>query len=157
MSGIGSLTAGILLSVIGEVKDFATAAKLASYFGVVPRVSNSNETVHHGRITKRGSKTGRTALVQSALAAIKKNDCLKNYYNQVKARRGHVQIQSETKDETLITRRASDQGSFIRTVFHRVRSIKILTGNTWIRKFVSGAGGCGAVCMFRQKPLRDRL
>ena len=82
MSGIGSLTAGILLSVIGEVKDFASADKLASYFGVVPRVSNSNETVHHGRITKRGSKTGRTALVQSALAAIKKNDYLKNYYNQ---------------------------------------------------------------------------
>ena len=89
MSGIGSLTAGILLSVIGEVKDFASADKLASYFGVVPRVSNSNETVHHGRITKRGSKTGRTALVQSALAAIKKNDYLKNYYNGVKSRRGH--------------------------------------------------------------------
>jgi transposase len=89
MSGIGSLTAGILLAVIGEVKDFASADKLASYFGVVPRVSNSNETVHHGRITKRGSKTGRTALVQSALAAIKKNDYLKNYYNGVKSRRGH--------------------------------------------------------------------
>jgi len=31
MSGIGSLSAGILLSVIGEVKDFETADKLASY------------------------------------------------------------------------------------------------------------------------------
>ncbi len=89
MSGIGSLSAGILLSVIGEIKDFATADKLASYFGIVPRVSNSNETVNHGRITKRGNKTGRTTLVQCSLAAIKKSEYLKNYYEQVKARRGH--------------------------------------------------------------------
>jgi len=89
MSGIGSLSAGILLSVIGEVKDFATADKLASYFGIVPRVANSNETVNHGRITKRGNKTGRTTLVQCSLAAIKKSEYLKKYYEQVKTRRGH--------------------------------------------------------------------
>ena len=89
MSGIGSLSAGILLSVIGEVKDFETADKLASYFGIVPRVSNSNETVKTGRITKRGNKTGRTTLVQCSLSAIKKNEYLKKYYDGVKARRGH--------------------------------------------------------------------
>jgi len=89
MSGIGSLSAGILLSVIGNIKDFATADKLASYFGIVPRVSNSNETVSHGRITKRGNRTGRTTLVQCSLSAIKKSEYLKNYYEQVKARRGH--------------------------------------------------------------------
>jgi transposase len=89
MSGIGSLSAGILLSVIGNIKDFATADKLASYFGIVPRVSNSNETVNHGRITKRGNKTGRTTLVQCSLSAIKKSEYLKKYYEQVKARRGH--------------------------------------------------------------------
>lgn len=89
ISGIGSLSAGILLAVIGEVKDFSSADKLASYFGIVPRVSNSNETINHGRITKRGSKTGRTTLVQCSLAAIKKNEYLKKYYEQVKARRGH--------------------------------------------------------------------
>ncbi len=89
MSGIGSLSAGILLSVIGNIKDFGSADKLASYFGIVPRVSNSNETVNHGRITKRGNKTGRTTLVQCSLSAIKKSEYLKKYYEQVKARRGH--------------------------------------------------------------------
>lgn len=89
MSGIGSLSAGILLSVIGEVKDFASADKLASYFGIVPKVANSNETLHHGRITKRGNKTGRTTLVQCSLAALKKSEYLKKYYDGVKARRGH--------------------------------------------------------------------
>lgn len=89
MSGIRELSAGILLSVIGEIKDFASADKLASYFGIVPRVANSNETVNHGRITKRGSKTGRTTLVQCSLSAMKKNEYLKKYYDGVKARRGH--------------------------------------------------------------------
>lgn len=89
ISGIGSLSAGILLSVIGNIKDFASVDKLASYFGIVPRVSNSNETVNHGRITKCGNKTGRTTLVQCSLSAIKKNEYLKRYYEQVKARRGH--------------------------------------------------------------------
>ncbi len=89
MSGIGSLSAGILLAVIGNIQDFATADKLASYFGIVPRVSNSNETVNHGRITKRGNRTGRTTLVQCSLSAIKKNEYLKKYYDGVKARRGH--------------------------------------------------------------------
>jgi len=89
ISGIGSLSAGILLAVIGEIRDFASADKLAGYFGIVPRVSNSNETVHHGRITKCGSKTGRTTLVQCSLAALKKSEYLKKYYEQVKARRGH--------------------------------------------------------------------
>ena len=89
MSGIGSLSAGILLSVIGNVKDFEKADKLASYFGIVPRVSNSNETVKTGRITKQGNKTGRTTLVQCSLSAIKKNEYLRKYYEQVKARRGH--------------------------------------------------------------------
>jgi len=89
INGIGSLSAGILLSVIGNIQDFASPDKLASYFGIVPHVSNSNETVNHGRITKRGSKTGRTTLVQCSLSAIKKNEYLKKYYEQVKARRGH--------------------------------------------------------------------
>ncbi len=77
------------MSVIGEVKDFASEDKLASYFGSVPRVSNSADSVNHGRITKRGNKTGRTTLVQCSLAAIKKSEYLKKYYDGVKARRGH--------------------------------------------------------------------
>ncbi len=89
MSGIGSLSAGILLAVIGNVKDFATADKLASYFGIVPRVSNSADSVNHGRITKRGNKTGRTTLVQCSLSALKKSEYLKKYYDGVKVRRGH--------------------------------------------------------------------
>jgi transposase len=88
IKGIGTITGAILLSVIGDVNDFADEAHLASYFGIVPRVSNSNETERSGRIHKRGTKLGRTALVQSALIAARYSPYLKRFYEQVKARRG---------------------------------------------------------------------
>lgn len=69
IKGIGPLTGSILLSVIGDIHHFADEGKLAAYFGIVPRVSNSNESEHTARITKRGSKLGRTPLVQCALIA----------------------------------------------------------------------------------------
>jgi len=58
ITGIGKITEVILLSVIGDVSDFPDEHRLASYFGIVPRVSNSNETEHSGRIHKHGSKLG---------------------------------------------------------------------------------------------------
>jgi len=88
IKGIGEKSATVLLSVIGNVKDFANEDKLSAYFGIVPRVSNSNETVHHGRITKRGSKLGRTTLVQCTLIAIRYSPYLRRFYDRIKLRRG---------------------------------------------------------------------
>jgi transposase len=88
IKGIGATTSAILLSVIGDVNDFTDEGRLASYFGIVPRVSNSNATERSGRIHKRGTKLGRTALVQAALIASHYSPYLKRFYEQVKARRG---------------------------------------------------------------------
>lgn len=88
IKGIGDLGATILLSVIGDVNDFAGEGKLAAYFGIVPRVSNSNETERSGRITKRGSKLGRTTLVQCALIAKRYSPYLSRFYERIKSRRG---------------------------------------------------------------------
>lgn len=88
IKGIGKITSAILLSVIGDVNDFPDEHRLASYFGIVPRVSNSNQTERSGHIHKRGSKLGRTALVQSALIAANYSPYLRNFYERVKARRG---------------------------------------------------------------------
>ena len=88
IKGIGPLTGSILLSVIGDINDFADEGKLAAYFGIVPRVSKSNDTEHTGRITNRGCKLGRTALVQCALIAQRYSPYLKRHYEKVKARRG---------------------------------------------------------------------
>ena len=88
IKGIGDKGASILLSIIGDVSDFDSAKKLASYFGVVPGVSNSNETMRSGRITKRGTKLGRTTLVQCGLIAKRYSPYLQAYHQRVKRRRG---------------------------------------------------------------------
>ena len=88
IKGIGDTSASILLSVIGDVGDFPDPDKLAAYFGIVPRVSDSNERRRHGRITKRGSKLGRTTLVQCTLIAKRYNPYLGGYYERIKRRRG---------------------------------------------------------------------
>jgi transposase len=88
IKGIGNLTASILLSVIGDVNDFANESKLAAYFGIVPCVANSNQTERSGRITKRGNKLARTALVQCALIAKRYSPYLAHYYANIQGRRG---------------------------------------------------------------------
>jgi len=88
IKGIGTSSAALFAAVIGEIGDFADAGKLASYLGVVPKVSNSNQSIRHGRITKQGNKAARTALVQCALVASKFSAYLKQFYDSVKARRG---------------------------------------------------------------------
>ncbi|MBP7847331.1 MAG: transposase [Burkholderiales bacterium] len=57
-------------------------------FGLVPRVNNSNETVNHGRITKRGDSLVRKSLLQCALIAIKYNQKLFGFYDKIKTKRG---------------------------------------------------------------------
>lgn len=88
IKGIGDLGATILLSAIGNINDFADPGKLAAYFGIVPRVSNSNQTERSGRITKRGTKLGRTTLVQCALIAKRYSPYLARFYERIKIRRG---------------------------------------------------------------------
>jgi len=88
IKGIGDTSATILLSIIGDINDFESESKLASYFGIVPRVRNSNETQHTGRITKRGTKLGRTTLVQCALIAMRYSEYLQRFFLRIAARRG---------------------------------------------------------------------
>jgi transposase len=88
IKGIGVTGAAILLSSIGDVRRFESEGKLAAYFGIVPRVSDSNETERRGRITKRGAKLARTALVQCALVAKKYSSYLAAYHERLKRRKG---------------------------------------------------------------------
>ena len=88
IKGIGTLSATILLTAVGDVRDFADEGKLAAYLGLVPRVQNSNEKERSGGITKRGNKLARTALVQCGLVAQRYSPYLKQFYERIKSRRG---------------------------------------------------------------------
>ncbi len=88
IKGIGARSAAILLSGIGNIEDFESAGKLVAYVGIVPRVSQSNDTHNRGRITKRGNKLMRTTLVQCTLVAIRYSGYLNAFYQRIKERRG---------------------------------------------------------------------
>lgn len=88
IKGIGPVSAAVLLSAIGRIEDFSDPGKLAAYFGLVPRVQNSNETEHSGRITKQGNKLARTCLVQCALIAKRYSSFLEQFYRRIQRRRG---------------------------------------------------------------------
>jgi len=88
IKGIGPVSAAVLLSVIGDIRDFADPGKLAAYLGLVPRVQNSNETERSGRITKQANKLARTCLVQCALIAKRYSSFLGKFYQRIQRRRG---------------------------------------------------------------------
>jgi hypothetical protein len=61
--------------------------KLAAYFGIVPRVSNSNETERSARTTNAGLSSAEP--FQCALMAQRYIPYLQTYYEKMKSRRGH--------------------------------------------------------------------
>ncbi|MDR2901136.1 MAG: IS110 family transposase [Treponema sp.] len=65
--GCGNIGAWTIRAHTDDIKRFASAKKYAAYAGLVPWVQNSNERIHHGKITKRGPEELRTALVQLVL------------------------------------------------------------------------------------------
>ncbi|RMG83588.1 MAG: IS110 family transposase [Chloroflexi bacterium] len=88
IKGVGDKSASILLSVIGDINNFPSRKQLDSYFGIVPKVRNSGDTVRHGHISKQGSKLGRTTLVQCTLIAIRYSPYLRSYYERLKSKKG---------------------------------------------------------------------
>lgn len=88
IKGIGTLSAAILLTTIGPIRDFADENKLAAYLGLVPRVHNSHQTERSGKITRQGNKLARTALVQCGLVAKRYSPYLNQFYERIKQRRG---------------------------------------------------------------------
>jgi transposase len=64
MPGCGEICAWTIRAYTDDIKRFASAKKYAAFAGLVPWVQDSNETIRHGRITKRGPEELRTALVQ---------------------------------------------------------------------------------------------
>ena len=88
ITGVGDLSAAIILNGVGDIKDFDDPKKLCAYVGMVPSVRNTGDTVSHGHITRRGNKILRTTLVQVALIAIKYNSYLRKFYDKLKAKKG---------------------------------------------------------------------
>jgi transposase len=55
LPSVGPQTALTLHYELGDLSRFDNAKQVCAYAGLVPRVANSGDTHHHGRLTKRGN------------------------------------------------------------------------------------------------------
>ena len=87
--GVGTLSAHLILSEIGDIQDFKTGDQLASYYGLAPTVYQSAGKNHTGHITKHGSPHMRWILGQVAhIIAKMKDNKLGEFYQKKKEQKG---------------------------------------------------------------------
>ena len=79
--GIGYINGGMILGEIGDITRFSSPAKLLAFSGLDPAVYQSgNFNASNTRMSKRGSKCLRFALVNAAHNVVKNNTTFQNYY-----------------------------------------------------------------------------
>lgn len=86
--GIGLVLGVTIRAEIGAIERFPDAAHLASYAGLVPRVSGTGGRVHYGAITKRGSTWLRWALVEAAIHGRRRTDHIGRWGRQLAVKHG---------------------------------------------------------------------
>ena len=80
--GIGYINGGMILGEIGDIHRFSKPCQLLAFAGLDPSVYQSgNFNAHHTRMSKRGSRTLRYALVNAAHNVTKNTKTFKAYYN----------------------------------------------------------------------------
>lgn len=86
--GIGAVLGVTIRAEIGAIERFPDAAHLASYAGLVPRVTGTGGRVHYGAITKRGSTWLRWALVEAAIHGTRRRDAVGRWGRQLALKHG---------------------------------------------------------------------
>lgn len=81
--GIGYLNGGMILGEIGNIHRFSTPKKLLAFAGLDPSVYQSgNFNARRTRMSKRGSRVLRYALINAAHNVVKNNATFKAYYDK---------------------------------------------------------------------------
>jgi transposase len=90
--GIGKLTSRVIVSAIDDVGRFDSKKSVAKYGALTPRIYQSGEVVHLGRINRDGRQEVRRVLIQCAhtIARMKSYGArpLKEFFERIKRRRG---------------------------------------------------------------------
>ena len=89
MPGIGDITAPVIMSEIVDIKRFPTPRMFCKHAGLVPKVIQSGDSDRRGGLVKQCSKRLKTALIQSAQAAVKtkRNHKLKMFFLKLMKRK----------------------------------------------------------------------
>lgn len=80
--GIGPVNAITLIAEIGDMKRFPSESHLASFFGLLPSESSSDETIIVNGINPRCNQYLRTMLIEAAWVAIRNSPSLLLYYKK---------------------------------------------------------------------------
>ena len=88
--GIGYDSAVNILAEIGDVHQFPSGKHVVSWAGLAPGMNESAGKQTPGHITKRGSKTLRTSLIEPAhsIALMKRDNQLKRYFYRMRSKLG---------------------------------------------------------------------
>jgi transposase len=84
--GIGLIAAMTILTETGDIRRFKTVDSFRSFMGMIPRVHDSGDKEHPGKITKRANNHLRYLLVEITWMAIRYNPYYLNIYKNYRAR-----------------------------------------------------------------------
>jgi transposase len=85
LSGVGTLTAMVFLTELGDLARFANRRQLAAYLGLAPSAFESGERDDRkGHITKQGPPRVRHVLCQAAWAALRVSPEWKSKYDRIR-------------------------------------------------------------------------
>ena len=92
--GVGFLTALTIYVEIGDVSRFSSGRQVAAYFGLSPRVYQSNKRVRYGSITKRGSHYARSVLGMAVIGIVRlrRHPITRFYRRLVDVRHKHPKV-----------------------------------------------------------------
>ena len=79
LESVGPQTALSLVRELGDVSRFKTSRAVASYAGLAPRVANSADKAHHGKITKRRNSELRWILSEWAVRLLSRNPLVQHW------------------------------------------------------------------------------
>ncbi len=86
ISGIGYINRGMILGEIGDIHRFSNPGKLLAFVGLAPSVYQSgNYHAQRTRMSKRGSRVLRYALINASHNVMKNNATFKAYYEAKRA------------------------------------------------------------------------
>ena len=71
LPGIGAQSAATLIAELGDARRFRNPRAVAAYAGLVPKVNQSADKAHHGRLTKQGNRELRWIVSQWAVRLMK--------------------------------------------------------------------------------------
>jgi len=91
--GFGPVVSAIVLSAVGDARQFSNGRQMAAWMGLVPRHTGTGGRTRMLSISKNGDRELRTLMIHCARAVIRwadrRDDALGRWVKQLKARRGH--------------------------------------------------------------------